>query len=233
MTKQDNAAHAGAHMAVTAQQRSEIGRADARSAYVEQIHADSTAHQSTLVDSILTGWQTRGWPADLVARTLFRSTDGRSLLTYAQWTTASARHRAVDEATAEFPTEPAKILNAGTYDLYRVVRPVAEPGTDDARCFPAAFFDIGDQAAARQWVDDLLDNEEATEGAERDYPGALAANFHIAEGSGGIFLISEWASESEAVDHIDQVINPLLEQMGQATTGAGSRYEYVQTVEPG
>jgi quinol monooxygenase YgiN len=82
---------------------------------------------------------------------------------------------------------------------------------------------------ARAWVDGLLGTEEKTVGEDRAYPGAIAANFHVSSDDTGIFLLSEWASEAEALVHIKAEIEPLLEYMGQAEAGAGRRYAFHAT----
>ncbi|WP_433260138.1 hypothetical protein ACQPZF_23290 [Actinosynnema sp. CS-041913] len=211
--------------------RPTIERDDVAVALVEEVFTDDVERQRAAAAKVVGHWESAEWPAGLVAQSLFTGTDGKSLLTYAQWSSgeALAEHLRQPGSTARFDWATAGIAPGApkAYELYRRVQPAALPDPVPlARCFPAAVFAMDNREAARQWVDGLLDNEEQNEGADRAYPGALAANFHVAADGSGIFLLSEWASEAEAVAHIEEVIEPLLEYMGQAAAGAGRRYHF-------
>jgi len=212
-------------MPVVTEARPVIDRPDVTVAVVEEVFTRDTESQLAAAAAVVRHWRSTGWPPGLVAQSLFVSTDGRSLLTYAQWSSAG------EPAGGRFDWLAVGI-EPGTpkaYEIHRVVRPAVLPDPLPlAQCFPAAVFTMPGKQAAREWIDGLLDNEEQNEGADRAYPGALAANFHVAED--GIFLLSEWASEAEAVEHIKDVIVPLLEYMGQAEAGAGRRYSFHTTV---
>ncbi|MGF7237202.1 MAG: hypothetical protein ACQSGP_19900 [Frankia sp.] len=211
--------------------RSAIDRKDVTIALVEEVSTDDAERQQAAATAVIKHWESTEWPECLVAQSLFTSTNGKSLLTYAQWSSATALQQS---RSASRPDWAALGIEPGTpkaYELYRVVRPAVLPDPLPlARSFPAAVFAMPSQDAARQWVDGLLENEEQNEGAERAYPGALAANFHVAADGTGIFLLSEWASEEEVVVHIKEVIEPLLEHMGQGETGPGSLYSFYATV---
>jgi hypothetical protein len=208
-----------------------IDRDDVSVALVEEVAVGDARRQHAAAAAVMAHWESAPWPAGLVSQSLFTSTDGTSLLTYAQWASAEALERA---GGAPRPVWQALGVEPGTpraYELYRVVRPTVLPDPAPLpQCYPAAVFAMDSHDAARKWIDGLLDNEERNEGQDRAYPGALAANFHIAADGTGIFLLSEWASEAEAVAHIDEVIVPLLEHMGQSATDAGSRYSFHSSV---
>lgn len=207
---------------------SPVDRADITAAVVEVVTTDGADHQRAAAAAVIKHWESSEWPAGLVAQSLFLSTDGRSLLTYCQW---SAGEPQMDSAVRpDWRGLGAESATPKAYTLYRRVRPAEVPDPVPLpQCFPAAFFPMDGRDAACRWIDGLLDKEERDEGADRAYPGALAANFHA--GADGVFLLSEWASEAEAVAHIEEVIEPLLEYMGQAEAGAGSRYTFHATVD--
>jgi hypothetical protein len=120
--------------------------------------------------------------------------------------------------------------NPVPFRLYRVVRGSAVDETAAVpQCFPVAFFAMPDAATARRWIDDMLASEESTEGSERAYPGALAANFHISLDGRQVLVLSEWLSEAEAVAHIEAVWEPLLAQVGEGNTGARFRHHLTLT----
>lgn len=215
--------------------RSAIDRDDVAVALVEEVITDHFQRQQAAAAAVVKHWESTEWPEGLVAQSLFTSTNGKSLLTYAQWSAATALRQSLQQSPNGLRPDWAALgVEPGApkaYELYRVVRPAVPPDPlPFAQSFPAAVFLMPSQEAARRWVDELLENEEKNEGAARDYPGALAANFHVAADGTGIFLLSEWASEEEVVVHIKEVIEPLLEQMGQAETGPGSLYSFYATV---
>jgi hypothetical protein len=215
--------------------RSPVERQDAAIALVEEVVTDGAERQQAAAAAVIKYWESAQWPDGLVAQSLFTSTDGKSLLTYGQWSSAVALQQSLRlPHSTPRPDWPALGIKPGApkaYELYRVIRPAVLPDPlPVARSFPAAVFAMPNQETARQWVDGLLENEEKNEGAERAYPGALAANFHVAADGTGIFLLSEWASEEEVIVHIKAVIEPLLEQMGQAETGPGSLNSFYATV---
>lgn len=200
-------------MPVTPDVRPVLDRPDLVTAVVAELPADP-ATQQEVADSIVAGWQHAAWPAGLLARTVFTSTDGTSVITYSQW---SAR----------------EVEDAGTpYEIYLSVRGGAIPDPPPVTgAYPGAFFPTRDRDAARTWVDDLLAAEVANEGERREYPGALAAHFHIARDGSGVFLLSEWTSEEEAIEHIAEVIEPILVRLG--TPDAGLRYRHHATIDRG
>lgn len=223
-------------MPIASNIRLPIAREDAATALVEQVGTRDAEHQQAAAAQVIKHWEAADWPAGLLAQSLFLSTDGRSLLTYGQWSAASAGAEAPaprprDDVRPDWRALGVEPGVPQAFELYRVVQPAVLPDpVPDAQCFPGAFFAMESRDAAREWVDGLLDNEEQNEGTGRAYPGALAANFHVAADGTRVFLLSEWVSEAEAVAHIEAVIEPLLEYMGQAEAGAGSRYVFFAAV---
>lgn len=204
-----------------------IDRPDSAVAVVEEVFTDGPGVQERVAAAVVRVWRSAAWPAGLLARSVFTSSDGLSLLTYTQWSADGDPDSAEPLDWPELGIQPGR---PQSFELYRVVHPAerAEP-IPVPRCFPAAVFPLPGKQAAQEWVDGLLDYEVRNEGAERAYPGAVAANFHV--GPEGVFLISEWVSEAEALVHIKEVIEPLLEYAGHP--GAGRRYVFHTSVIPG
>ncbi|MDG4765858.1 hypothetical protein O7632_17375 [Solwaraspora sp. WMMD406] len=218
-------------MPIASNVRPTIDRDDVAVALVEEVITDEQTHQEAIT-AIIKHWETAPWPAGLVAQSLFVGTDGGSLLTYAQWRDHDALAVAMrgPGGAQRFDWRGVGVASGEprAYELYRRVQPAVLPDpVPPVGCYPAAYFVMDSADAARKWIDGLLNSEEETEGKDRAYPGALAANFHVASDGSGIFLLSEWASEAEAVAHIDEVIIPLLEYMGQAQAGPGRRYAFL------
>lgn len=212
-----------------------IDRPDIEVALVEMIGVDGPQRQQAVVDAVVAYWNSTDWPKELESVSCYRSTDGTSVLTYAQWSSRTALEDFQGPEGAAPRPEPgwgvagARSRGPVPFQLYRVVRGGAI--TDPApvpQCFPAATFPMAGGEAARRWIDGLLAAEEEAEGAERAYPGAIAANFHVGVDGGSVLVLSEWASEKEAADHIDEVIEPLLEAAGGGD--AGARYTHCLTL---
>lgn len=188
--------------------------------------------QKPVADVLAGEWSSAPWPDTLLAADCFVSTDGSSVLAYVQWSSDAGADAAAGGpwAAASPALEPLigrrALAEAVRFRLYRRVHGGAEElATSQAQCFPAATFTMPDAEAAQAWVDGLLSAEEETEGENREYPGALAANFHVG-GNGAVFLLSEWISEQEAVDHIESVIEPLLTATVPGGADAGLRYRH-------
>lgn len=187
--------------------------------------------QEAVADAVASAWRSTPWPDELLAADCFVSTDGSSVLAYLQWSSGLGAETAADGPWVTIPALQPLIGRlslgpAATFRLHRRVHGGSEElSTSKAECFPAATFTMPDAASARAWVDGLLSAEEAAEGENREYPGALAANFHVAQ-NGTVFLLSEWTSEHEAVEHITSVIEPLLAATVPGGADAGLRYRH-------
>ncbi|MER5740045.1 hypothetical protein ABT117_30860 [Streptomyces sp. NPDC002262] len=171
------------------------------------------------------------WPRGLASFTVYVDETGATVLTYAQWTSEEALAGARKGAGAAWPAGLGTVPGAGApaatpFRHYRTVLGTAPTGPAALpESFPVAFFDTADEAAAREWLDGLLASEESSEGADRAYPGAVAAHLHISVDGTRVLSFSEWLSEEQAVAHIEAVWEPVLKEFG----GTGSLYRHVAT----
>ncbi|MEX2982689.1 hypothetical protein [Streptomyces sp. C36] len=218
-------------MSIAAGPRPVFERPDVAAVLVAIVPVDGPARQRAAADAVVAHWRAGGWPEGLVSLNCYTSTDGRSLLTYAQWSSEEALRESLRDGTSVSRGKPGwgvldtAVPEPAVFHLYRVVRPVAAPDPGVvAECFPGAFFTMADGVSAREWTDALLSSEEETEGEERAYPGAIAANFHVGTDDASVLVLSEWVSEEEAVAHIDAVIEPLLAHAGGGDAGARYRH---------
>ncbi|MET7648860.1 hypothetical protein ABZS83_35630 [Streptomyces sp. NPDC005426] len=221
-------------MPTTSDVRPDLGRQDVTTALVEEVVSGVPGRLADTAAAVVAHWESAEWPAGLAALTLFTGTDGTSLLTYAQWSsdagTPDVLCKAFEALRPDWRALGHRPGEPKAFELYRRVQPTALPDPlPEVGCYPAAFFAMKEGETARAWVDGLLGTEEKTVGEDRAYPGAIAANFHVSADDDGIFLLSEWASEAEALVHIKAEIEPLLEYMGQAEAGAGRRYTFRAT----
>ncbi|MFD8220584.1 hypothetical protein ACFV2U_44695 [Streptomyces sp. NPDC059697] len=188
--------------------------------------------QQDVAEAVIGHWQSVSWPAELLSLTVYVSSEGTSVLTYAQWSSQEALVRSLKETGGVSDTavitgteSPAPV----PYRLYRAVRgsAVGDPAPV-AGSFPVAFFDAEDHQAARDFIDGLFAAEEAGEGDERAYPGGISANMHISLDGTSILSFSEWVTEAQAVAHIEAVWEPLLKELG----GTGLLYRHYRSLFP-
>lgn len=192
----------------------------------------SRERQTETAEAVVAHWRQAGeWPPELLSLTAYTSSDGESVLTYAQWSSEDALRRALKEEGGiagvgdAAPDAPEPV----PYRLYRAVRGTGIPDPAPvAESFPVAFFGAEDEQAARAFVDGLFAAEEATEGDDRDYPGGISANMHISVDGTSVLSFSEWVTEANAVAHIEAVWEPLLKHLG----GTGLLYRHFRTLLP-
>jgi hypothetical protein len=188
--------------------------------------------QLDVAEAIVGHWESSAWPAELVSLTAYTSSDGESVLTYAQWSSEEALRRSLEEEGGVSDTTAAGASDVPApvpFRLYRAVRgsAVADPAPV-AESFPVAFFAAENHQAAREWIDGLLEAEEETEGEDRDYPGGISANMHISADGTSILSFSEWVTEAQAVAHIEAVWEPVLKELG----GTGTLYRHFRSLFP-
>jgi hypothetical protein len=191
----------------------------------------SSERQTETAEAVVAHWLAGEWPPELLSLTAYTSSDGESVLTYAQWSSQEAVQRALKEEGGiagyggAVPDAPEPV----PYRLYRAVRGNGIPDPAPVpESFPVAFFGAENEEGARAFVDGLFAAEEATEGDDRDYPGGISANMHISVDGTSVLSFSEWVTEANAVAHIEAVWEPLLKHLG----GTGLLYRHFRTLLP-
>lgn len=188
--------------------------------------------QQDVAEAVVRNWRSATWPAELLSLTVYVSSDGSSVLTYAQWSSQEALELSLKEPGGVSDTAAVTGTEAAAPVPYRLYRAVRGSAVDDpapvAGSFPVAFFDAEDEQGARAFVDGLFAAEEAGEGDERAYPGGISANMHISLDGTRILSFSEWVTEAQAVAHIEAVWEPLLKELG----GTGLLYRHYRSLFP-
>jgi len=208
-----------------------LDRPDVETALVTVLVAGRPQDQAALAETVTAFWTEADLPDGLLSVTCYTSTDGRSVLTYAQWTSDTALQTWLDGDPVLPATPPdTEITGPTRYRLAQVVRgsAVTDPDTLPA-CFPVAFFEMSDADEARKWIDDLLEAEGATGGQARSYPGGIAANIHLSAAGTSVMIFSEWVSEKHFADHLSEVIAPVLDEVGDKGTDAAPTYRHHHT----
>jgi hypothetical protein len=207
----------------------DISRADVDVVVVNHWDVGTFERAQAAAAVVAASWEHGPWPEALVSLTVYLSTDGRSVLTYAQWTSDNARlelmkaHRPAGVtalAEAVPGTEPSEPV---AYRLYRSMVPDGPrraPG-----CIVIVNIDADGPERARQWVDTVVD---ALHGEGEPHAGLISANFHIST-DGKILNYAEWAAED---DHRDAMENGPTEGIGQTDSPQWRRVQNMRNVKP-
>ncbi|MEV6948294.1 hypothetical protein AB0N07_41505 [Streptomyces sp. NPDC051172] len=210
-----------------------LDRADVESVLVTVLVTKEPEHQAALAETVTFFWNKADRPDELLSVTCYTSTDGRSVLTYAQWSSDAALRAWLDGGSGAGSTvlpdirPDVEVTGPTPYRLTQVVRGSAVTDPDVVpTCFPVAFFEMPDADEARKWIDNLLEAEGETGGRARSYPGGIAANIHLSVEGTSVMIFSEWVSEKYFADHLSEVIEPVLDEVGDRGTDAAPTYRH-------
>lgn len=223
-------------MSSTSETRPVVSRPDVDSVVVGIVNAGGPERRSEVADAVVAHWRSVDWPEGLVALNCFTSTTDDAVLTFEQWASEEALRRSLDDASGISRANPGLAATEWAeepvaYRLHQVVRGTAvETPPPPARSFPIAAFPMENEASARQWIEDLLKSEEAVAGADRAYPGAIAANIHIGLDGRSVLIFSEWLTEEQAVTHMQILTKAMLNDVGNSEDELGGLYVHHATV---
>lgn len=207
-----------------------ISRPDVDAVLVGVLNSGGGEGQEAVADAVVSHWRSAEWPEGLVSVNCFTSTQNGQVLTYEQWASEETLQKSLLDGSG-FRGAPTGSGGPVPYRLYQVVRGTAVSNPPPpARSFPVAAFPMESHEEARQWIDDLLKAEEAAAGADRAYPGAIAANIHIALDGRSVLIFSEWLSEDQAITHMQIVTKAMLMDVGNSEDDLGSLYRHHTTL---
>ncbi|MFD7898765.1 hypothetical protein [Streptomyces sp. NPDC059743] len=223
-------------MSSTPDARPVISRPDVEAALVTTVDAGSPEGRLTVADEVVAHWRSAPWLDGLIALHCFTSTQSNNVLTYEQWASEESLGKSLADETGISRARPGADPAAGSrslvaYRLHKVVRgtAVGDP-PPPARSFPIAAFPMENREAARQWIEDLLKSEETVAGADRAYPGAIAANIHISLDGTSVLIFSEWLSEEQAITHMRVLTRAMLADVGNSEEDLGFLYRHHATL---
>jgi heme-degrading monooxygenase HmoA len=174
----------------------DLTRPDGGTLVIGSRHAGDAGRQRRLVEADTAALDAMPWPAGLAAVGWFASTDGQTLLTYAQWADGEAA-----DAGARDGRLPAPLATAPRYRLHRSL--AREDETRAPGCLITAAFDADGPERQRHLIDRLV----AVQPVEGGHPGAISAHFLLSEDGTRVLLHTEWTDieahreAAEAGDH--------------------------------
>jgi NAD(P)H-dependent FMN reductase len=193
----------------------DIARPHVDAVVVNQWTVGSPERQQAAVDAIAAQWAQRSRPKALVSFATFTSTDGDAVLTYAQWTNATAKQETIDAHSAA----DARALENGvpglkpsvpvSYELYRSFIPDGAPPRKLGSAIVVVNIEAADAERAREWIDEVL---AALRSEGEPHPGLIAAHFHISSDGTQILNYAEWVNEQA---HRDALENGPTRGIGQ------------------
>lgn len=190
--------------------RPDLTRPDARTVKASTWDVGTPERQRRAVDAIRTAWAGRAWPhPGLLSYTVHTGEDGRTLLTYAQWTGEESYLAFVAEggddrdAAVDAAVPGIERLGTHSFELYRstplAAGDVREPG---AVVIVDVEFEGPGPARQRQWVDAVF---EALGTDPAPAPGGISGHFHLGTDGTRVLNYAEWES---AQAHIDALAGP-------------------------
>ncbi len=200
----------------------DIARPDARTILVSEWKVDTPERQQALVEAFVTAWEDAPWPQGLLSVNLFLSTDGETVLNYAQWTGDDAYH-IFEKTNSRLRVEQIDRAVTGiersgpaNYRLYRsgVRLDAPVPG---CVVMVSVEFDGPDERRQKRWVDAVF---EALESETELHPGGISGHFHISIDGARVLNYAEWTDEGSHRDAIDR--------SGQDSIGSGSKWRDVR-----
>jgi hypothetical protein len=205
----------------------EITRPDAGAILVSEWKVGTQERQHALVEAFVAAFAAPGegvpWPHGLLSVNLFLSTDGETVLNYAQWTGEDAYHEFARthrrELAAQIDRAVPGIERSGpvNYRLYRsgVRRDAPVPG---CVVIVSVEFDGPDEQRQKRWVDTVF---EALEAETELHPGGISGHFHVSVDGARVLNYAEWTDENAHREAI--------ERSGQESIGSGPKWREVRS----
>lgn len=199
-----------------------IARPDAGAILVSEWTVDTPERQAATIEAFVAAWERAPWPRGLLSVNLFASTDGTTVLLYAQWTGDDAyqefvrnhRQSRADQIDRAVPG----IKRSGPVN-YRLYRSGVREGAPPPGCIVivSVEFDGPDRQRQRQWVDTVF---EALEAEAELHPGGISGHFHVSTDGTRVLNYAEWINEEAHRD--------ALARSGQGAVGSGLKWRQVQ-----
>jgi hypothetical protein len=169
-----------------------------------------------LVEAFVAALEGAPWPLSLLSVNQFLSTDGETVLNYAQWTGDDAYYRFAQtelRSRAEQIDQAIPGIERSGPVNYRLYRSGARPDAPVPGCvvIVSIEFDGLDEQRLRRRVDTVF---EALDAETEPHPGGISGHFHIRVDGTRVLNYAEWTSK--------KAHRLAIERSGQESIGSGS-----------
>ncbi len=194
----------------------DLTRSDADTVVIGSQYAGTREEQLRTADTEAGEYDRGPWAHGLAALSWFTSTDGETVLTCAQWTTAAAHDAYLRGRGFQVP-----LAGPPRYRLYRSLTQADETRTPG--CLVTAAFDVDGPDRQRYFVDTLtaaLPNDA--------HPGAISAHFLLSADGTRVLNYTEWTSAEAHQEAADAGTHDKVHEIFSRTPGVrlthGKRY---------
>jgi hypothetical protein len=209
----------------------DVTRPDVGTILVNRWYVGTPERQRAAADALVTQWERTPWPEAFVSASCFVSTDGDTVLTYAQWADDDA-HRSFVGAhpPAPVPGGAESILEPAEPVRYRLrhssAPPVPDGAAQTATCIVTPTFDVDGPERQRHIIDVVVggpggaDADAAADADPEPVPGLIAAHLHASVDGTRVLNYAEWTDEeshrrmAEAVPADDEDVAAWRNQIG-------------------
>lgn len=200
----------------------DIARPDAGVVLVSEWTVGTPERQRATVDAFVSAWDHTAWPHGLLSANLFASSDGKTLLNYAQWTGEDAWRefdRTVRPSLVEQIDRAVPGIERGRPIHYRLHRSRVRSNAPVPGCvvFVSIEFDGTDELRLERWVATVF---EALEAETELHPGGISGHFHFGTDGRRVLNYAEWTSEAAHQEALDR--------SGQGAIGPGPKWREVR-----
>lgn len=193
---------------------------------ISPIFAGSVERQGEAADALLGVREREPLPEGFISLSVFASTDGEALLSYAQWINDDEARRS---HAREHPTAgPQDAPDPVRYRVYRSLD--GSDGSGTPGCLVTATFDTDGPERQRHFTDALI----AARPRAAHTPGALGAHFHLSTDGTRVLLYTLWTSEQAHSEAAGSGAHDTEHELFSNTPGVrptyGRRYGLLGTV---
>ncbi|MCI0391823.1 MAG: antibiotic biosynthesis monooxygenase [Acidobacteria bacterium] len=179
--------------------------------------------QQAFAEAFIGAWEGTPWPQGMLSANLLLSTDGSTVLNYAQWSGDDAYHefaRTHLQSRFEQIDRAVPEMNRSGPVNYRLYRSGVRPDAPTPGCIVivSVEFDGPDEQRQRRWVDTVF---EALEAETEPHPGGISGHFHLSVDGARVLNYAEWTSE--------EAHREAVERSGQGSVGSGPKWRQVRS----
>jgi len=182
----------------------DVTRADAGTILVSPWIVGTPQRQHAAINATLAEWTHAPLPQGFLSLSCFASTDGRTVLNYAQWTSDGAHLAFMQTARPALVREIDAVVpgierpGVTRYRLDRSVVPKDQPRRTPTAMI-AVTFDVDNAAVQRTLIDSLVTTGPAL---TDPHPGLIAAHFHASIDGRRVLNYSEWTDIAAHADFL-------------------------------